>query len=72
MQHDEPDLNRKIECPVLVLWGKNGALPRFFDVLKVWRQHALNVVGTPLAGRHFLPEQTPEETLVELRAFLRS
>lgn len=72
MEHDEQDLNRKLECPVLVLWGKSGALPRFFDVLAVWRERATNVAGKPLVGRHFLPEEVPDETLAELRAFLKS
>jgi haloacetate dehalogenase len=72
MKHDEEDLKRKITCPVLVLWGKEGAVQKYFDVLSVWRQRALNVSGKPVAGRHFLPEETPDEVLIELRAFLKS
>ena len=72
MKHDEEDLKRKIICPVLVLWGKEGAVQKYFDVLSVWRERALNVSGKPVAGRHFLPEQTPDEVLLELRAFLKS
>jgi haloacetate dehalogenase len=72
MKHDEQDLNRKITCPVLVLWGKVGAVQKYFDVLSVWRERALNVSGKPVAGRHFLPEETPDELLLELRAFLKS
>ena len=72
MKHDEEDLKRKIICPVLVLWGKEGAVQKYFDVLSVWRERALNVSGKPVAGRHFLPEETPDEVLLELRAFLKS
>jgi haloacetate dehalogenase len=72
MKHDEQDLNHKINCPVLVLWGKEGAVQKYFDVLSVWRERALNVSGKPVAGRHFLPEETPDEVLLELRAFLKS
>ncbi len=72
MEHDEQDLNRKITCPVLALWGKEGAVQKYFDVLSVWRERALNVSGKPVAGRHFLPEETPDEVLLELRAFLKS
>jgi haloacetate dehalogenase len=72
MKHDEEDLDRKIVCPVLTLWGERGAVHRLFDVLDVWRERAANVSGKPLPGRHFLPEEVPHETLAELRAFLNS
>jgi haloacetate dehalogenase len=72
MKHDEEDLNRKITCPVLALWGKEGAVQRCFDVLSVWRERAINVSGKPVRGRHFLPEEAPDEILLELQAFLRS
>ena len=72
MKHDEEDLNRKIVCPVLALWGEHGAVHRMFDVLAAWRERAANVSGKPLPGRHFLPEEVPDETLAELRAFLNS
>ena len=72
MKHDEEDLKRKIICPVRVLWGKGGAVQKYFDVLSVWRERALNVSGKPVAGRHFLPEETPDEVLLELQAFLKS
>jgi haloacetate dehalogenase len=72
MKHDEEDLNHKIACPVLALWGERGAVHRLFDVLSAWRERAANVSGKPLAGRHFLPEEIPDETLAELREFLNS
>jgi len=72
MKDDEADLHRKIACPVLALWGGRGAVQRMFDVPAAWRERAMNVSGKALAGRHFLPEETPDETLAELLAFLRS
>jgi haloacetate dehalogenase len=71
MKHDEEDVNRKITCPLLALWGERGAVHRLFDVPAVWRERAANVSGKPLPGRHFLPEEIPDETLTELLAFLR-
>jgi haloacetate dehalogenase len=70
LKHDEEDLNHKIACPVLTLWGERGAVGRLFDVLAVWRERAANVSGKALPGRHFLPEETPDQTLAEVRAFL--
>lgn len=72
MKNDEEDLKRKITCPVLVLWGEQGAVGKYFDVLSVWRERAANVNGKPVAARHFLPEEAPDEVLLELQAFLKS
>ncbi len=72
LEHDEADLNRKIGCPLLALWAERGAMNRMFDVAATWRERAVNVKGRALPGGHFLPEESPGETLVELRAFLHS
>lgn len=72
LTHDEQDLNQKVACPVLALWGERGAVHKLFDVPDAWNERAANVHGKPLPGRHFLPEEIPDETLDELRAFLNS
>jgi haloacetate dehalogenase len=69
--HDEADMDRKIACPVLALWAEKGVMHRMYDVVAAWRERAVNVSGKPLPSGHFLPEEAPEETLAELRAFLR-
>jgi haloacetate dehalogenase len=68
--HDEADMDRKIACPVLALWAEKGVMHRMYDVVAAWRERAVNVSGKPLPSGHFLPEEAPEETLAELRAFL--
>jgi len=65
-------MNRKIECPLLALWGERGPMNRMYDVLASWRERAANVSGKALPGGHFLPEEVPDQTLAELRMFLRS
>jgi haloacetate dehalogenase len=60
---------RRIECPVLALWGRQGSLEQWYDVLDVWRGWAGDVRGRALGCGHYLPEEAPEETYVELRAF---
>ena len=72
LKHDEEDLTRKVTCPVLALWGERGAVGRLFDVVATWRERATNVRGAPLPGRHFLPEEVPDETLAGLHSFLHS
>jgi haloacetate dehalogenase len=70
-KHDELDRGRKrIECPVLVLWGGRGKLPELYDdVLALWREWAADVRGRPIDCGHFLAEEAPAETLSELLDF---
>lgn len=72
LQHDEADLNRKVTCPLLALWAERGAMNRLFDVAAAWRERAVNVEGKHLPGGHFLPEESPDEMVAELRKFLHS
>jgi haloacetate dehalogenase len=72
LEHDEADMNRKISCPLLVLWAEKGAMHHLFDVLATWRERASDVRGKALPGNHFLPEELPDQTHAELRAFLRA
>ena len=67
--HDEEDMDAKITCPLLALWGKRGFIHRTYDVLEVWRKKALSVSGKPLDCGHFLPEEKPRETSAELLSF---
>jgi haloacetate dehalogenase len=58
LAHDEADLDNKIQCPVLAIWGKRGLMERHFDVLATWRER----VAGPVSGRaldcgHFLAEE---------------
>ena len=70
LEHDEADLERKIGCPVHVLWGQRGAMERNFDVPATWRERAIGpVTGKALECGHYLPEERPEETARELLAF---
>lgn len=71
LEHDESDIDRKIACPLLTLWGADAPMHRLYDVLATWRERASNVSGKALPGGHFLPEELPDETFSELRAFLR-
>ncbi|MDX1552676.1 MAG: alpha/beta hydrolase [Marinobacter sp.] len=67
LDHDERDRDRKLECPLLVLWGKRGFVHRTYDVMGVWRDYADNVEGRLLDCGHFLPEEAPEAVLSELQ-----
>jgi haloacetate dehalogenase len=68
--HDEADMDKKIACPVLVLWGAKGLVGRKYDVLAIWRERATQVSGKGLASSHWLAEEVPDEILVEVKPFL--
>jgi haloacetate dehalogenase len=69
--HDEADLGRKLAQPVLVLWGERSHVNRSFRPIEAWRERATDVRGRMLPCGHYPAEQSPDETYLELRSFLR-
>ena len=75
LEHDAIDRDRKLECPVLVLWG--GVMPKrpgwqtggSLDMMTVWKQRADNVRGKGMNCGHFIPEERPHELVSEIMAF---
>jgi haloacetate dehalogenase len=70
LEHDEADLDRKVRCPTLALWGGRGFVGQTYDVLGLWRERALAVTGEALDCGHFVVEEAPEATLAALNRFL--
>jgi haloacetate dehalogenase len=67
---DEADRgNRRITCPLLALWASRGNLENAHDVLAIWRTWADEVRGRALQSGHYLPEEAPDDTYAELKAF---
>ena len=60
---------RKVECPLLALWGEKGVIHRLFTPLADWAAVARDVRGRALPSGHYLPEEAPDETYAELAAF---
>ena len=77
-RHDDRDLQegRTIECPVLVLWGTEGAIDTWYEEeggpLALWRVIAPQVTGEALSGGHFFPEENPGGMSEKLVTFLSS
>lgn len=68
--HDEEDIDKKVECPLLVLWGAKGFVKQTYNVLDVWRERAVHALGGAIEGSgHFLPEEAPETICNELLRF---
>ena len=71
LAHDSADEGRRVEAPLLALWGARGLVGRSYDVLETWREKVADVQGHPLATGHYLPEEAPEAVAEALTAFFR-
>jgi len=70
LEHDQIDLDKKVECPLMVLWGARGAMEPLYDVVATWKERASNVQGRALPGGHWLPEELPNEVFEQVMPFL--
>lgn len=76
-EHDKADRanERRITCPVLVLWSEEGALDKWYVAeggpLQLWRSSATDVQGEAIKGGHFFAEECPHETAKVLRTFFK-
>lgn len=74
-EHDAADRGRKLDCPVLLLWGANTSkrpgwqTGKATSLIDSWRKRAHSVEGRGLDCGHFIPEEAPDELLAELEAF---
>ena len=74
LEHDEKDFKagRKVECPVLLLWGATGGVGRNHDPgpADIWKAYAANIVDAiAVPAGHYVMDEAPKETTAALRAF---
>jgi haloacetate dehalogenase len=69
--HDEVDqaAGRKIEAPLLALWGEAGIPARGRPLVEAWRDWAGDVRGAAFDCGHFLPEEASDATVRALLGF---
>jgi haloacetate dehalogenase len=66
------EAGRKIECPVLLLWGATGSVGRNSEPgpAEIWQRYAANIVGAKaVPSGHYLADEAPAETTAALRDF---
>ena len=68
--HHKEDFDKKIICPLQVLWGKTAMVEELYNPIKVWKEWANNVEGHSINCGHFLPEEKPLETYEAIINFL--
>lgn len=74
LEHDAADFSagRRVDCPLLAIWGTRGFIARQYDPLTVWREYCTGAVtGSGVDSGHFVAEEAPEQTLAALLPFLR-
>lgn len=67
---DEADLQRRVTCPTLVLYGADGAMARAYDVPGTWADRCTDLRAATVPGGHFFPDTAPRDTLAAIRAFV--
>jgi haloacetate dehalogenase len=72
LQHDKADLDKKISCPLVTLWGERGPMGRIYDVLAIWKERGTRVTGKALPGGHNLQIDTPQQVIDEVRGLLKN
>ena len=66
------DDGRRLEMPLLALWGARGVVGQLYDVLATWREKAAHVQGRALDCGHSPQEEAAEQTADALVEFLRA
>ena len=60
---------RRIVCPLLVLWSAKEAQWARLDMLEVWQKWAEDVRGYPVDASHYLAEEMPDEIASQFLKF---
>lgn len=71
IQHDNEDDDKKLTCPLQILWGADGVIEACFDALALWRLRAENVTGQALPAGHYIAEEIPAILLDHALPFLK-
>jgi len=70
LDHDTADLQAKVRCPSLAVWGESGLMHRLFDLRAQWSERCADLRAMPAPGGHFLVDQHPWEIAALIREFL--
>lgn len=67
---------KRIRCPLMVLWGKQGIIETSFDARKLWTDVCevglLDENSSTLDCGHYIPEEAPEQLTKYMNGFFQS
>lgn len=69
--HEDRCMNKRIQCPVLLLWSEKDFSSQTDNPLQIWKNWADDVSGKGLPGGHFLMEECPDLVLNEFVVFFK-
>lgn len=67
---DAADLDRRVTCPALVMFGADGPMAQAYDVPATWEDRLDNMQTAGVPGGHFFVDEHPEQTAKTLLSFL--
>ena len=73
LEHDRISraAGRRVDCPMLVLWGAKGKIGGWYDPVALWKDYANGPVrGYAVNSGHYLAEEAPDEVLAAVAPFL--
>lgn len=70
LDDDKEDADKKIQCPLYLLWGARGTVGKLYDVVGTWKEKAVTVSGEALDCGHSPEEECPSGFLEKVQAFL--
>ena len=73
LEHDRISraAGRRVDCPMLVLWGAKGKIGGWYDPVALWKDYANGPVrGHAVNSGHYLAEEAPGEVLAAVSPFL--
>jgi haloacetate dehalogenase len=73
LEHDRASraAGRRVQCPMLVLWGSKGKIGQWYDPLDIWRRYCdSEVSGSAVESGHYLAEEAPEDVFQRFKDFL--
>ena len=73
LAHDRADVaaGLRLVQPLRVIWGEHGAVGQCFDVMRLWRERALDVSGQCLPCGHYIAEEAPQLLLAQALNFFK-
>ncbi|HVG04002.1 MAG TPA: alpha/beta hydrolase [Burkholderiaceae bacterium] len=72
LDHDRTDVeaNKRLECPLHVLWGERGVVNKLFSPVEDWQSRSRHAVtGRTTPTGHYIPEEAPDLLSAQMLAF---